>query len=137
MLVDFIIGYHPQKKGCLMYAAYSILCPGQDLNLHTLAGDISSWCVYQFHHLGGLFNFSKNIYLKTFLPAPQHGVSTIRIKRDHHLGGLFNFSKNTHLRTLPAPQAGVSTIHYVTTWAGFVFLLVPGTGLEPAHPYEY
>jgi hypothetical protein len=34
---------------------YSILCPGQDLNLHTLAGaSPSSWCVYQFHHLGEL-----------------------------------------------------------------------------------
>jgi hypothetical protein len=45
------------KKGCMMNATYSILCPGQDLNLHTLAGaSPSSWCVYQFHHLGGLKN---------------------------------------------------------------------------------
>jgi len=28
-------------------------CPGQDSNLHTVTGaSPSSWCVYQFHHLG-------------------------------------------------------------------------------------
>jgi hypothetical protein len=30
-----------------------VKCPGQDSNLHTFNGaSPSSWCVYQFHHLG-------------------------------------------------------------------------------------
>lgn len=43
----------------------SALCPGQDLNLHNLAvASPSSWCVYQFRHLGFLISSKLNVFIQ-------------------------------------------------------------------------
>ncbi len=76
--------YPKIKKPC---KNYKVWCPGQDSNLHAFDGaSPSSWCVYQFHHLGNnnweLTN-AKIAYFFKFLPH-QGDIFGVFVIKVHH-----------------------------------------------------
>ena len=62
----------------------SLLCPEQDSNLHAFDGaSPSSWCVYQFHHLGIVINILN--YTSAFLVCEKVQTKTAQYEFSNHL----------------------------------------------------